>query len=348
MVAYATENLKNVCIAGHGTSGKTTLMESLLFSAGAVNRQGTVEDGNTVSDFTEEEKNRGISISASVNSMEYRKDLITFIDTPGYFDFAGELASTLPFCESVLLTVRGSTGLDAGTENAFNTSKKLEKSAAFFVTEIDRDNLDLDSAFESIGKDLGVTLAPITFPADIGQSADSVIDILKGKLIKYANGKRTSVEDIPDQYSEKASDLREKLMEAVAETDEALMEKYFEQGELTNEEINQGLSAAFAKGSVYPVFFGAPNKGIGVDCVLDAVVDWFPSPENKVAKFSGVLSLEKFIFSRFSREKLKRVRMFSTAMLQLLKNLDSFLQYGERKGSHLTRFLQVRSELRLN
>jgi len=287
MVAYSTENLRNVCIAGHGTSGKTTLMESLLFNAGAINRQGSVEDGNTVSDFTEEERNRGISISSSISSIEYKKDFLTFIDTPGYFDFAGEFASTIPFCEAALLTVKGSSGLDVGTENAFRKAKELGKSIAFFVTEIDRDNLNLDEAFESIGKDLEITLAPITFPADIGQSADSVIDILSGKLIKYANGKRVSQNEIPAQYTDKAAELREKLMEAVAETDEALMEKYFEQGELSDEEVNNGLSSAFSKGAIYPVFFGAPNKGIGVDCVLDAVSDWFPSPANKIAKFYG-------------------------------------------------------------
>ncbi len=343
MVAYATENLRNVCIAGHGTSGKTTLMESILFHAEAVNRQGTVEDANTVSDFTEEERNRGISISASINSVDYKKNLLTFIDTPGYFDFAGEVASTLPFCESVLLTVKGSTGLDVGTENAFNTAKKLGKSAAFFVTEIDRDNLDLDSAYNSIGKDLEITLAPITFPADIGQSADSIIDIFKGKLVKYSNGKRVSVEEIPSQYAEKAAELKEKLMEAVAETDEALMEKYFENGELTDEEVNKGLAVAFSQGSIYPVFFGAANKGVGVDCVLNAVADWFPSPLNKTAKFfGGEIEMKKeapvraFIFKVNSIPQFGEVYVFKVLQGEIKEGADvyntdssSFEKFGQ-------------------
>ncbi|HSW60935.1 MAG TPA: GTP-binding protein, partial [bacterium] len=187
MTAFTSDALRNICVAGHGTSGKTTLVESLLFNAGAVNRQGTVEDGNTVSDFTEEEKNRGISISASINSCEYKKCLISFVDTPGYFDFAGEVAATIPFCEAAILTVKGSSGLDAGTQNAFNTAKRFHKSIAFFVTEIDRDNIDLDSAFESIGKELEIPLAPITFPAGSGMSVDSIIDVFRGKLVKYAN-----------------------------------------------------------------------------------------------------------------------------------------------------------------
>ena len=175
MTAFTSDALRNICVAGHGTSGKTTLVESLMFNAGVINRQGTVEDGNTVSDFTEEEKNRGISISASVNSCEYKKCLISFADTPGYFDFAGEVAATLPFCEAAVLTVKGSSGLDAGTQNAFNTARKLHKSISFFVTEIDRDNIDLDAAFDSISKELEIPLAPIPFPAGAGQTVDSRI-----------------------------------------------------------------------------------------------------------------------------------------------------------------------------
>ncbi len=284
-VSYTSESLRNICIAGHGTSGKTTLTESLLFNAGAINRQGTVEDRNTVSDFTEEEKNRGISISASINGVEYKKCLITFIDTPGYFDFAGELAASMPFCESALLTVKGSSGLDAGTQNAFNLAKKLGKSIAFFVSEVDRDNINLEEALESISKELEIPVAPITYPAGSGQNTDSVIDVLKGKLIKYANGKRVSENPVPADLQDVAAGLKEKLMEAVAESEEALMEKYFEQGSLTDEEVTNGLSKAFSNGTVYPVFFGAANKGIGVDCVLEAIVDFFPSPAGKTAKF---------------------------------------------------------------
>lgn len=286
MTAFTSETLRNVCVAGHGTSGKTTLVESLLFNAGAINRQGTVEDGNTVSDFTEEEKNRGISISASVNSVEHKNCLITFIDTPGYFDFAGEVAASIPFCEASILTVKGSDGLDAGTENAFHASRKLEKPIAFFVTEIDRDNINLDNAFESIGRGLEIPLAPITFPAGSGQSVDSVIDILKGKIVKYANGKRVSEAEIPAEFVDRVAELKEKLMEAVAESEESLMEKYFAEGLLTDEEITAGLAKAFSNGTVYPVFFGAANRGIGVDILLDAIVDFFPSPEGKTAKFS--------------------------------------------------------------
>ncbi len=285
MADYNKSSLRNVCVAGHGTSGKTTLVESLLFNAGAINRQGTVADGNTVSDFTEEEKNRGISISASINSVEYKQNLITFIDTPGYFDFGGELAASMPFCEAALLTVEGSTGIDAGTEKAFKLAKKLGKSIAFFINEVDRDNINLESAFESISKELEIPLAPITYPAATGQNADSIIDIFKGKLVKYANGKRASESEIPAQFADKVQELKEKLMEAVAESDEELMTKYFDEGALSEEEINTGLHKAFSQGTVYPVFFGAPNKGIGVDIVLDSVVDFFPSPDGKIMQF---------------------------------------------------------------
>jgi len=286
MADYTGKSLRNICVAGHGTSGKTTLVESILFTSGAINRMGKVEEGNTVSDFTEEEKNRGISISSSINAVDFKDNLLTFIDNPGYFDFVGELAATLPFCEACLLTVKGSAGLDAGTQNAFMQAKKLDKSIAFFVTEIDRDNLNIEKTLKSISEELEIPVAPITYPAETGQDINSIIDVLKGKLVKYADGKRISSEDIPAELTDKVAELREKLMEAVAETDETLMEKYFEDGELSETDINAGLAKAFEEGNIYPVFFGAAIKGIGIDCLLDSVVDFFPSPEGKTLKFN--------------------------------------------------------------
>jgi len=189
MANYTSKSLRNICVAGHGTSGKTTLVESILFTSGSINRMGKVEEGNTVSDFTEEEKNRGISISASVNAVDFKDNLLTFVDNPGYFDFAGELSATMPFCEACLLTVKASAGLDAGTQNAYMQAKKLNKSVAFFITEIDRDNLNVDKTLNSIVDELEIPVAPITYPAETGPDVSSIIDVLKGKLIKYANGK---------------------------------------------------------------------------------------------------------------------------------------------------------------
>lgn len=285
MVAYKGSQLRNVCVAGHGTSGKTTLIESMLHHAGALNRQGVIEDGNTVSDFTEEERNRGISVSLSVNSAAYKDNLITFLDTPGYFDFAGEVASAIPFCETTLLTVKGSVGLDVGTENAFRSAKKHNRSIGFFVTEMDRESINLEEIMDGIQRDLGIQLAPITYPAKTGQDISSIIDVLRGKRISYANNKVTGEIELDGEYAETAVEWKEKLMEAVAESDEALMEKYFEEGELTDDEINKGLKSAMISGTVYPIFFGAPNKGIGTDAILTAAINFFPSPAEKPAVF---------------------------------------------------------------
>ncbi|MCK5808502.1 elongation factor G [bacterium] len=285
MVAYTGTQLRNVCIAGHGTSGKTTLVESMMLHAGAINRQGAVEDGSTVSDFTEEEKNRGISVSLSVNSVDHKSHLLTFLDTPGYFDFAGEVASAIPFCETTLLTVRGSAGLDVGTENAFRLAKKHNRSVAFFITEMDRESINLEKIMDGIQRDLGIQLAPITYPAKTGQDIATIIDVLRRKRISYADNKITGEIELDGEYAEKAQEWKEKLMEAIAESDEALMEKYFEVGELTDDEINNGLKSAMIAGTVYPVFFGAPNKGIGTDAILTAAIDFFPSPAEQPAVF---------------------------------------------------------------
>lgn len=281
MTAYSADKLKNVCIAGHGTSGKTTLVESMMLNMGAISRLGSVENGNTISDFTEEEINRGISISTAVCSAEYKKHMITVVDIPGYFDFCGELYSALPFTETVLLQVKGSSGLDVGTEKAFALAKQYQKSIAFFVNEIDKENIEIDNILSGIESGLGITVAPITFPVSTGQATNSIIDILSGKVIKYADGKRVSESDLPADKADIVQEMKLKLMESVAESDETLMQKYFDQGELSNEEIKAGLVKAFTSGSVYPIFFGAPKLGIGVDILVDAIVDFFPTPENK-------------------------------------------------------------------
>lgn len=281
MAFYTSDKLRNVCVAGHGTSGKTTLVESMMFQSGIINRQGTVEAGNTVSDFTEEETNRGISISAAVCSVEYRKNLICLVDVPGYFDFSGEQAAVMPFCESALLTVKGTSGLDVGTEKAFALARRYNRSVAFFVNDMDKENLAMDEVIDGIESTLGILVAPMSFPAAVGPTADTVVDVLKGKVFKYADGKRAGESALSGDAANMAAEYKTKLMEAVAESDEALMEKYFADGTLADEEVTAGLVKAFAKGTIFPVFFGAPNKGIGTDLVLDAISDFFPTPENK-------------------------------------------------------------------
>lgn len=292
MADYTSKNIKNICIAGHGTTGKTTLAESLMFDAGVIARLGTVETKNTVSDFTEEEVNRGISISTGVCSVEYKNQIVSFIDTPGYFDFAGEVASSLPFTETVLLTVKGTTGLDVGTEKNFRAAKKLGKSIAFFVNEIDKENVNVSNVLSGIESDLGIFAAPITYPVSVGPDTDSILDIINSKLLKYTNGKRTAEEDIPADLVDMVAKLKEKLTETVAESDEVLMEKYLEEGSLSVEEVKAGLAKAFAEGTVFPIFFGAPNKALGTDTILESVVDFFPSPADKPLLFADGETIE--------------------------------------------------------
>ena len=281
MVASAVDKVKNVCVAGHGTTGKTTLVESLLFNMGALTRQGTVENKNTVSDFSDEEKEKGISISTSVATCEYEKNLVTFIDTPGYFDFSGEMLTTLPFAESAVLTIRGTSGLDIGLENAFNLARNCKRSVAFFITEIDKENADIDKILNSLETDFGVSIAPLSLPVAVGAGANAIIDVLNGKVVKYKDGKRVSEEAATGDVLTKIGEIKVKLMEAIAENDETLMEKYFAEGELTPDEIKSGLAKAFADGNVFPLFCGAPTMGVGVDILLRAIIDFFPTPDQK-------------------------------------------------------------------
>lgn len=281
MTAYSTQDTKNICIAGHGTTGKTILTESLLFNMNAIKRMGSIENGNSVSDFGEEEIEKGVSISASICSADHKGKMITFIDTPGFFDFSGEMVSTLSSAESVILTVQGTAGLCIGTENAYNLAQKYKKSISFFVNEIDKENFDVNQVIDGIESDLGIMLAPLTYPINTGPSTDSIIDILEGKLIRYKDGKRAGTEEIPSEFVEELSEIKTKLVETIAESDETLMEKYFEAGELTPDEMKNGLQKAFCEGKIYPIFFGTAPSNIGTDALLEGIVNYYPSPKDK-------------------------------------------------------------------
>ena len=281
MTAFTNQETRNICIAGHGTTGKTTLTEALLCNMQAISRQGVVENGNTISDFTEEEVEKGVSISTAACSAEYKNKMVTILDTPGYFDFSGEMTTAIPFAETTVVTVKGTSGLDVGSESAYLLAKKYSKSVAFFINEIDKENTNVDQVINSLQSDLGINPAVLTLPATVGPDTNAIIDVLAGKLIRYADGKRSAIEDLPSDLVDMVNETKLKLTETIAENDEALMEKYFEQGELSLEEMTAGLRTAFSKGDLYPTFFGAQHLAIGTDFLLDSIVDFFPSPKDK-------------------------------------------------------------------
>lgn len=275
MKEYTTESIRNVALASHSSSGKTMLAEAFLHFTGVTTRLGKIEDGTTVSDFDDEEHRRGISLYTSVIPIEYRNCKINFLDTPGYTDFVGEVISALRVSDGVVILVDSVAGLEVGTEIAWQHADRLKLPRFVVINKMDRENANFQKALATVQEYSEVRLIPVQLPWGEKHGFQGVIDLLSMKAFK-GDGK-TSL-DIPAEYREAADQAHVSLMEAAAEGEDSLLEKYLENGELTSQEIAQGLRSAILSGSVIPVFAAAGGAEIGLVPLLEALLDLMPSP----------------------------------------------------------------------
>ncbi|MEM7539641.1 MAG: elongation factor G [Chloroflexota bacterium] len=281
MAKYSTGQIRNVAFLGHSGSGKTTLTESLLNKTGAISRMGRVEDGSTVSDWDAEEQKRGISINLSVVPVEYKETKINILDTPGFLDFVGEIISALSVAEAALLVVDAQSGVEVGTELAWDRLGNTSKPTLFFINRMDRENADFQKAVDDIKETLADTNpVPLQMPIGHGEDFNGVINLVTGKA-HTAGGDEV---DIPAELADAVAEAQEAIMEAAAESDEELLDKYFEEGELTIEEIRRGLLTSVADRSLTPVFCGtavsSSGSGIGMGQLLNALVEYVPPPSS--------------------------------------------------------------------
>jgi elongation factor G len=279
MKEYKSSNLRNVGIVGHSGSGKTTMMESLLYYTKAIDRFGKVDDGTTISDYDIEEKKRKTSISTSVALSEWENVKINLVDTPGYFDYVGEMIEGLRAVDMALITVCGVSGIEVGTEKAFEYISDHKLPRAFFINKLDRENSNFDDALRKIREKFGISAVPIQYP--IGSESDfkGVINIISRRA-RLFNSKTHRMEesDIPEELLSKVDECRELVMEAVAETDEVLLDKYFNEGTISEEEIYDGLIKGASQGEIAPIMCGSALLGIGMHTLLEDMVECFPSP----------------------------------------------------------------------
>lgn len=277
MKTYPKDKIRNVVLLGHGNSGKTTLMESILFNLGQTGRMGKVEEGNTVSDFTKEEINRKFSLSTSLIPVEWRDHKINFLDTPGYFDFVGDAFSALRVAGGAVLVIDAGSGIEVGTEKAWAYTQKRNLPRIIFINKMDKENINYVNLIRSLKDKFGKKIAPFVLPMGDGEAFEGFVNVVDMVGRKY-NG--TVCEDvaIPAELEAKIDPLRDLLIESVAESNEELMEKYFEGEEFTQEEIQQGLRSGVLAGDVVPVIVGATNKSIGVHTLLNMIIDYLPMP----------------------------------------------------------------------
>ena len=277
---YPSQQIRTIALIGHGGSGKTTFSEAALFSTGITNRQGRIEDGNTISDYHPDEIERKISINASLLTTDVNNIKINILDTPGYTDFTGEVKAALRVCDSAVTFVKAFEGVEVGTELVWRYVKEYKLPSLFVINKIDGDNADFDSVFASVKDRCSSDATIITYPVKTGAGANAVIDVIKMKLLRFVpngNGKYTE-EDVPAELKERTSQLHEELIEKIAESDEAMMDKFFANGTLSDEEIRKGLHQALVERKIYPTFAAASTTNVGALNLLEFISNYCPQP----------------------------------------------------------------------
>ena len=277
MNKYAPEKIRNVVLSGHSGTGKTSLAEAILFSAGVTNRLGSVDEGNTASDYTEAEISRKISISTSMLHCDWNGTKVNILDAPGYADLIGDAKTSIWASDIALTLVNAASGVEIGTDKAFGFANEFSRVSVFLINHLDKEFADYDGTLSAIQEHFGNGAVPFQVPVNPGEGFNQVIDALQMKLVTYNDGK-AEVSDIPAELQDEAESLREQLVEGAAESDDDLTERYLEEGGLTDEEVAQGLKIGMVNRTLFPVFVGAVSKNVGADLLLDFLATYAPCP----------------------------------------------------------------------
>ena len=285
MADYKTKDIRNIALLGHGSEGKTTLTEAMLFAAGMIDRQGKVEAGNTVTDFDPEENKRTISISAATAPVEWKGTKINVIDVPGYFDFIGEMMGPLRVVETAAIVVGAVSGLTVGAEKAWAYSKKNNVARMFIVNKMDAENANYERTIEQLREKFGSSVVPVLLPMGEGAAFKGVVNVLENKAY-FGKGKDMKEVPVPADMKDAIESATAEITEAAAEAVDELLEKYFEEGELSHEEILQGFSAGMKSGTIVPVVPVSALSGVGVAKLLDIMSAYLHSPEH--TEYTGV------------------------------------------------------------
>jgi len=332
MKVYQTNELRNIVLIGGAKSGKTTLSEAMLFEGGVISRRGTVEDKNTVSDYRDIELERQNSISSTVMYAEFENHKINIIDAPGFDDFVGEVVAALKVCDTAIMVVNAQNGVEVGTEITWRHTTKYNSPVVFALNQMDHDKANYDESIRQMKQYFGDKVVPVQYPLNSGAGFNTVIDVLKMKQYKFAAGSgKAEITDIPDSEKAKADDLHGKLIEAAAESDEKLMEKFFEAGTLSEEELLNGLKQSIIKRDVYPVLCMSGKSDIGVARFMQFICEFIPAPnevaaakteEGKEIKCNAKEPTSIMIFKTSIEQHIGQVSFFKVFSGELTEGLD--------------------------
>lgn len=302
MKTYTTDNIRNTVLMGHGGAGKTTLAESMLFLTKGIDRFGNTNDGTTTCDFDPEEIRRKFSINASLAPIEWKNTKINILDTPGYFDFAGEVKCACRAAEIALIVLPAKNGIEVGTEKAWDNAVDLKISKAFFISKLEEEHADFDKTVEALQNMFGKKVIPFSFPIMEDGQFKGIVDILTGKAV-ISDGKAFVSGAVPAKYADKVQEMKIPILETIAETNEDLMNKYFEGEQFTEEEIKKGLTDGIANDFIVPIYCGSAVLIVGINLLLDAICDIFPSPAVYKVKAKKLGTKEMIELNPSSSEK---------------------------------------------
>ncbi|MDH6358454.1 elongation factor G [Parabacteroides sp. PF5-9] len=284
MKVYQTNEIKNIAILGSSGSGKTTLAEAMLYEGGVIKRRGTVDGGNTVSDYFPVEKEYGYSVFSTVFSVEWQDKKLNFIDCPGSDDFIGGAVSALNVTDTALMVLNAQYGVEVGTINQFRYINQFKKPVIFIVNQLDNDKADFDGTITQLKERWGSKVVQIQYPISTGQGFNAVVDVLKMKMYKWKpEGGVPEVLDIPAEEQDKAMELHQALVEAAAEHDDALMEKFFEEGSLSEDDMRAGIRAGLISRGMFPVFCVCASRDMCVRRTMEFLGNVVPTPDKMPA-----------------------------------------------------------------
>ena len=310
MNIYTTDKIRNVCLLGHGGAGKTSLAEAMAYLGGLTSRMGKIADGNTVSDYGKEEVKRQISISTSLIPIEWNGIKINVLDTPGFFDFVGEAEEAASAADAAIIVVSGKAGVEVGTERAWDICEKYKLPRMFFVTDMDIDNASYRQVVEDLTALYGKKIAPFHLPIRENEKFVGYVNVIAEQGYRW-EGKEVKECDIPDANKEYLSQYRDTLMEAVAETSEELMERYFGGETFSENEIRQALRVSVNDGSIVPISMGSNILCQGIYTLLDDIVKYLPGPDTRTV--AGIdLKTNEVFEANYDFSKTKSAYIFKT------------------------------------
>ncbi len=278
MKQYQAADIRNIALAGHGGAGKTAFVEAALYSSGVIERMGNSAEGNTVTDFDAEEIRRGMTINLSYAAVEWKDKKINLLDTPGDFDFLGEQIQGFRVADAVMIVMSAKDGLAVGAEKAVRQAEKQKRPVSFFINRMDEPNASFDKTFAELEEAYGSKVVALALPLIEGEDIVGLVDVVNKQAYKFAAKGKLDKTEIPADLSDRVEQFYDQLQEQIAESDEELMEKYFEGEPFTAEEQKAGIRQAILTGSIWPVFVGAAQSNLGVSHALDAISDYLPTP----------------------------------------------------------------------